>query len=101
LAGGGLSSGLLGGRRPAQPLLPGGDPTQAAEIAQELRGTGQGGGVTLSSPQRKLGSRAARVSLLAYDPSFRWDDDASSSLRIRTSGTGTPSTISVTSSIGR
>jgi methionine-S-sulfoxide reductase len=42
VSGRGLSSGLLGGRRPAQSLLSGGDSAQADEAAQELCGQGQG-----------------------------------------------------------
>jgi len=37
----GLPPGILGRRRPAEPLLPGGDPAQAAEAAQELRCKGE------------------------------------------------------------
>ena len=42
VSGRGLSPGLLGGRGPAEPLLPRGHPAQAAEAAQELPAARQG-----------------------------------------------------------
>jgi len=48
VSGGGLSSGLLGRRRPAQSLLSRRHPAQAPEAAQKLRAAGEGLGGGLS-----------------------------------------------------
>src|SRR5690606_12551833 len=42
VAGRGLPPGILGRRRPAKSVLPGGDPAQAGQAAQELLRQGQG-----------------------------------------------------------
>src|SRR2546426_849074 len=47
VSGRGLSPAILGRRRPAEPLLPGGDPAQAGQAAQELRRAVEGGGERL------------------------------------------------------
>src|SRR3546814_15781452 len=44
VSGGGLPPGILGRRRPAKPLLPGGDPSQADEAQEELSEQGEGVG---------------------------------------------------------
>ena len=76
-----LSPGLLGGRRPAEPLLHRSHPAQAAEAAQELPGAGEKRG----AQRLRRGARRSR-SLIACAEAFvrhRRDRDARLCRRIR------------------
>src|SRR5690349_9814578 len=57
VSGRGLPPGLLGRRRPAQPLLPRGDPAEDPEAQEELPEPGEEGG-GLSRPKSSLSPKA-------------------------------------------